>query len=298
MTWSIWRQHRAEGLAAAAVLAVAAVLVRGMTTGQSGTALASQWLIPMQGLLIALPALVGLFLGAPLLAHDLEQGIHRLLWTQGVTRGRWLGVKLLLVFATVAAGAALLAGLTSWGIDTGAAAANAYGRVDVWSWFDQQGPAFVGYVLFALALGVALGALLGRTYPAMALTLVLFAVIRAVVNAFLRTHYLPPLQASLSTWNPHGLPGGGPYESLWVAQGYTTLSGQPLTNQQAFALLGAVDGQGKRDLLLAPHGLKGWLLYQPGDRFWTFQGIEAGIFLVLAALLVALTVYWIGRRVS
>jgi hypothetical protein len=40
------------------------------------------------------------------------------------------------------------------------------------------------------------------------------------------------------------------------------------------------------------------ILYQPGDRFWTFQGIEAGIFLALAALLVGLTVYWVTHRLS
>lgn len=53
-----------------------------------------------------------------------------------------------------------------------------------------------------------------------------------------------------------------------------------------------------RDALLAPHGVVGWVEYQPGSRFWTFQGIEAAIFVALAALLVGLTVYWVTRRVS
>jgi hypothetical protein len=33
------------------------------------------------------------------------------------------------------------------------------------------------------------------------------------------------------------------------------------------------------------------LVYQPASRFWTFQGIEAGIFIALAAALVACTVW-------
>lgn len=33
-------------------------------------------------------------------------------------------------------------------------------------------------------------------------------------------------------------------------------------------------------------GAYNWLQYQPGDRFWTFQGIETGIFAVLTAALV------------
>ena len=35
--------------------------------------------------LVVLPALVGLFVGAPLLARELEHGTHRLAWTQSVT---------------------------------------------------------------------------------------------------------------------------------------------------------------------------------------------------------------------
>jgi hypothetical protein len=36
--------------------------------------------------------------------------------------------------------------------------------------------------------------------------------------------------------------------------------------------------------------------YQPGERFWTFEGVEAALFLALAALLVGFTVYWVTRR--
>src|SRR5262245_6393464 len=32
--------------------------------------------------------------------------------------------------------------------------------------------------------------------------------------------------------------------------------------------------------------------YQPADRFWRFQAIESGFYVVLAALLLALTAYW------
>jgi hypothetical protein len=35
--------------------------------------------------------------------------------------------------------------------------------------------------------------------------------------------------------------------------------------------------------------------YQPGNRFWTFQGIETGIFLVLTALLLYLAIRRIRR---
>ena len=47
--------------------------------------------------LLAVPALLGIFWGAPLVARELETGTYRLAWTQGVTRKRWLAAKLGLV---------------------------------------------------------------------------------------------------------------------------------------------------------------------------------------------------------
>ena len=41
---------------------------------------------------------------------------------------------------------------------------------------------------------------------------------------------------------------------------------------------------------------RGFLTYQPADRFWTFQGIEAGIFLALAFALIAVTAVVLLRR--
>ena len=40
------------------------------------------------------PAVVGAFWGAPLVARELEAGTHRLAWNQAVTRTRWLTTKL------------------------------------------------------------------------------------------------------------------------------------------------------------------------------------------------------------
>src|SRR3954453_14435397 len=46
------------------------------------------------GLVIAIPGLIGIFWGAPLVARELESGTHRLAWTQSVSRRRWLAVNL------------------------------------------------------------------------------------------------------------------------------------------------------------------------------------------------------------
>jgi len=43
-------------------------------------------------------------------------------------------------------------------------------------------------------------------------------------------------------------------------------------------------------------GYRSFTTYQPGYRFWPFQFIEAGIFVVIAAALIAVTFAVINRR--
>ena len=45
-------------------------------------------------LLLAVPGLIGIFWGAPLVTRELEERTDRLVWNQSVTRTRWLAVKL------------------------------------------------------------------------------------------------------------------------------------------------------------------------------------------------------------
>jgi hypothetical protein len=53
----------------------------------------------------AVPALIGVFVGGPLLARELETGTSRFAWTQGCGRLRWTISKLLPLAALVTAGA-------------------------------------------------------------------------------------------------------------------------------------------------------------------------------------------------
>lgn len=47
---------------------------------------------------------------------------------------------------------------------------------------------------------------------------------------------------------------------------------------------------------LAAHGYRGSLTYQPASRFWAFQGIETGAFVVLAAVLPGITFCVLKQR--
>ena len=49
---------------------------------------------------------------------------------------------------------------------------------------------------------------------------------------------------------------------------------------------------------LTQHGYIQWISYQPGSRFWPFQWIEGGWLLALSVLLIAATVWLVGRRAT
>jgi hypothetical protein len=326
MTWLVWRQHRQQALAAAvAMVAVALFLVptgRQMraafddlglgaclrSTPQTELVTADTGCLPLSEefsgrfqslglvslLLLFLPALVGLFWGAPLVARELEHGTHRLVWTQGVTRLRWATVKLGLVGGGVVLVAAAYTLLVGWWI---APLDDATGYRFTWLFFDQQGPVLVGYALFALALGVLAGTLTGKVMPAMAVTLGGFLATRVAVALLLRPRLLPPRRRA------YPIVGATPTESNpltgdWVitrgvysAQGIKLTPGsgaQVACDQAAAAQCTAKYGAGAYNLDL----------FQPADRFWLFQGIETALFVVLAVILVLVAVHLIRRSTA
>ena len=131
-------------------------------------------------LLLAVPLLIGMFWGAPLISREFETGTFRLAWTQGVTRTRWLAVKLGLVGVASMAVAGLLSLMVTWW-------SSPLDRVEMgpFATFDQRDLVPIGYAAFALRVGVTAGVLIRRTLPAMAATLV----------GFVATHLLQPLRA-------------------------------------------------------------------------------------------------------
>ena len=83
-------------------------------TGEFGSAVN----IAFWASLLIAPGLLGVLIGAPLIARELEYGTWRLAWSQTVPRTRWLAVKLALVTGgLVLLGAAMTAaalGATIW----------------------------------------------------------------------------------------------------------------------------------------------------------------------------------------
>jgi hypothetical protein len=229
-----------------------------------------------------------------MVAHELETGTNQFAWMQSITRRRWLAVRAgwLLLAAAVLAGA--VSALVTW-----SSGPNNALTLDAFeaNRFDVTDIVPIGYATFAMALGICAGALLRRTLPALAVTLAGFAGLRVLIAQWLRLHYMTPITVYyglLRSYAPKG-------SYLSVSQGIVGPNGQPPAGSSSYIFNGApVPAECAKALqnpapCMAAHGYRGYLAYQPADRFWAFQGIETGIFLVLAAVLLGVT-FWVLRR--
>ncbi len=337
----VLRQFRTQGLVALAALVALAVLamvtgphlvhlydttiVACQRVGDCGPATAaltaadghlSNWL---GALVLAVPAILGVFWGAPLIARELETGTFRMVWTQSVTRTRWLAVKLCVVgVATI-----VVAGLTSlivtlWASPIDKANGGAFDVV-----FDERNIVPVAYAAFAFALGVAVGLVVRRTLVAMAATVAGFVAVRFPVAEWVRPYLASPLRIVSSFRVPSG-PGGA------IVVGKGLQSGDWVLSEQTLDRSGHVLANGLYDISIGRGGylsvagqrcpasdrvtttsqatvvdavrrcaaglhLRQVITYQPRSRYWPFQWEESALFMVLAGLLVAFCLWWLLR---
>jgi hypothetical protein len=156
--------------------------------------------------------------------------------------------------------------------------------------FDIQGVVPIAYAMFAVALGIAVGSVIRRVLPAIATTLGVFVVIRVLVSIYLRPHYEKPITEmfAIGSTKSFGPAGSWVLSSDFVGPSgkiYPNLSLGDLPAACRSALLG---GRGISARCVGAHGFKQLITYPPDSRFWAFQGIETGLFLLCCAGLVAL----------
>jgi hypothetical protein len=85
----------------------------------------------------------------------------------------------------------------------------------------------------------------------------------------------------------------------WVIEdGYADATGRRLSSTEYAELEGAADQAGSNlDQFLHARGIQQFEVYHPADRFWTFQLIEAALFVAVAAVLIGVVVSRVRRRV-
>lgn len=252
--------------------------------------------------LYVLPALVASYVGGPLFAVEFERATHRLAWTQSISRVRWAAVKFGVIFVVV-----LLTGLAlaPFGGGHRVLMQSGFAGGDVPSPFDTfeiEGPALVAYIVFGLAAGALFGAWSRRILTGMFVALLVFGVVRVGVHN-LRPMYQPPATAPF--------PGSVLFQPSTVVPpdawllGVTAidLEGRPVAQERITALSREYFSSPRQvgpnvndNTFFLEHGVIRQYAFQPADRFWTFQAIEAAIFTALAALCAALTLWRIRTR--
>ena len=328
MVWVTWRQHRIALAGVAALLGGGAVylLIMGLSIHHAYAAAAAchPWTSDACGNLVGnflstywggaqitsvllqlVPVLIGAFVGAPVLARELETGTFRFIWTQGFGRARWAAAKLTLLAVAVTAAAGAFSVPYSWYIRPFLAApvwqqSSLAGEI-----FDLKGITFAAWTLAAFAIGALAGLLIRRVVPAMAATLAVYAGLALATTLLLRQHYLAPLVT-----NSSGGPPGNGATDLPVSQWYTGPNGKPVSQAVIDHLLqgfnptvtkvgpNAFKTNISPPQYLAQHGYTQWMSYQPASRFWPFQWIEGGWLLALSLILIAVTIWLVRRRAA
>ncbi|WP_405020679.1 ABC transporter permease [Kitasatospora sp. NBC_00070] len=245
---------------------------------------AALYLDVFQPVVTFLPVLIGMLLGAPLLAQEFERGTHRLVWAQSVTPTRWLVARIAVPMAAVALTSSVLAVLSSW-----------VWRTDMLHSPQVFDPPFQGFTypvlglmpvswsLFGFALGVAIGLWRRRTVSAILLTGLLGLVAMGVMRLLRPTLY--PVLSGVQPIDRIGNQFMQPANAWLVEHGRVLPDGSKVS----FFCHDTADCE----------SVVGWWgQYHPVSHLVPIQLVEAAILLLLTAALVTWTVRRIGRPVS
>lgn len=308
MSWLVWRQHRAAFLTMLAITAAALVWIGYQRTQMTDYlshygwphAMSDDWMTGFQphaswldrtgGALGVVPVLLGVFIGAPLFAQDLEHGTAKLVASQSAGRTRWLATKLgmtalVLVICTVP----LSIGFAWW-----SGPVRKENTVVDWTSgtvFDVTGPVPVALTLFTVAGGMAIGVLLRRTLMSMVVTFG-FAVAVQVVWAYVRL----ALGDTVTVRTRQGVGDGTfpvlPDGAYQVDQWYVTGSGRLL----GWSTCSGEETGKATDACLRKADVVGWSVdYLPISQMPAMQWLGAAILLVLTAAITAF-VFFRGRK--
>ncbi len=229
---------------------------------------------------------VGLVLGVPLVAREVEHGTAQLAWTVGRSRVRWLIGRVAFAALVAVLLTALLAATTEV---LATAMLPDINMSQDFNLHGNRGPLIVGRAMLGLGAGVLVGALLGRQLPALLLGVFVVGGLYAASWAGFPIWYHDEAEVrSMNEWL------GGP---LWIESGIELTNGERLTWAEVYGGGGApletyqaedgtyyaslADAEAERD----PLG-RDYILIIPGERYNEIVARETAVFTGAGLLLI------------
>jgi ABC-type transport system involved in multi-copper enzyme maturation permease subunit len=276
----------------------------------------AQLYLLMHALVLITPGLIGVFWGAPLVAKEFSDATQRVVWTQSVTRTRWIVTKLATLGLLAMGTSALLSWMVgAWTHET-----------DDFATFDARDIVPVAHTAFAFVVGVVAGLFIKRVVPAMVTTLIL-VVVFSIGGPNVRPHLVAPLERTASVNEesmhldigtddsirltpiaqriPNALvvttelvdKSGNSASSLRFdansvgacADVLTALRQTTEVDEEAFS------SARNRCYAAVDTGHDIHIVYQPASRYWMLQWIESGLYMALAFALSVLCVVYLRR---
>lgn len=310
--WPSWRLQRFEVLASTAIVVAIAIAIAvlswqllsfssdpqclGAFTGEGNPDdlercpgliaylnLQSTWVRYVFVALTVAPLIVGVLLGAPLVAREIDQRTAELTWAVSASRSRWVlgrAAAILIMLAVLCASLAIasdfLEGARTPLLDAG----NSFLDYGSRSWV------LVGRGVAVAAIALFVGAFVGRVLPAVVVSL-------AVGGAVL---VLAPFLA-FATAPTQALPAGQQVAAptdYYAAVAWRTEDGELLSDAEARAMAPAGDAAETASWLEAEFDYV--TVVVPGKEFMSVQAREIVVEFVVATLALAATVAIVRRR--
>jgi hypothetical protein len=231
---------------------------------------------------VGTPILLGLFLGVPVVAREVESRTAPLAWTLSRSRRRWLFQRAIPVLGAVVV-ASLAGGIAGDVLVHASSRIEGYdpGFSDWWA----RGPQVAVRGVAVAAIGLAAGASIGRQLPALLLsamgTLALFVAATLMVDGWMEAAAEPVVVG------PEQIVSGKIYGGGFRDDA----TGALLTDEQAYQSFGD-----ELDRYGVPPGYSQVFFMVPSRRYGEFVLYEAAIFGLVAVAGVGATTYVVANR--
>ncbi|MGW5927280.1 ABC transporter permease [Streptomyces anulatus] len=301
MPWLVVRQHRVALACVLGLTLLAALLIaygrnelvqlldaKGWPEKDAGQPMENNRVYEyVSSILGGLPLILAVFIGAPLISGDQENGTAQLVTTQSATRRQWLIAKLGLAYSLALVSGVVLSALFTWWWKP-------YRSVFLSEWidgviFDNTGPVLPAFLLFLTAAGITIGTLIRRVLPAMVVTFLFTAITTMFVWDEVRrrlgdTHiFTYPMGTELPARYAEA------YEvDRWVGSADGTLYGWGTCAEAT---------EKAQNACIKEHGIVNDVIeYLDYSQMASMQWTAAGLLLAGTALLTAFTLWRVTRR--